>query len=896
MLRTSRQNVSFAISTEAMDKRPILNRITLGLLHPNQSVSKTSTCRLIGFGLAFIVLVMLFLPLITRAEEKPPEAVKSLASPEQMENYLDSALESHQDELRYLKGQLEELENLQDAFLNEIDTYDSQNTAHAHLLLMPQLRIENAEKALKENKLAYRTLTERVETLQKRYDAISILFVKAADRIEQAQKQIVSIRQSHRPDDQKQELESSTQNLTLVLKEKKQLGDRYLEIYDKLMKQIKSTLDENKALNVKLEDQLLNQKKISLFSRSNTYSQLSVNALPEEVSIFLGRFSSLFNPELWQAQWIRVKNDGFGRWVFFVFFLASIITLHGRFSFILQQAVSEHKKPDCFYRGLGLFLLQRSLPYFGMAILFLIYTFLELSLLGIGLGRVMFRIFLILMITRWGLDYLNQEFPGQPSVLRSFLTMHLKRFFRILSAIVIFTILLIWVNGRDNLLTLIAMDFSMVFFLLWTAFLWRQIKPIVAQERREGQTVPGPKWMALLWGWSYLVTGGALLISVAGYSVLAGFWIMAWTKTVAIIFWGWVSQNIILELYREHNVIISAADSENPLTSAEEFHWSLIKIARLIWFIILASGILWAWDSEGFLFHQLGQFFNLTASIGTLKFSVKGVVMGVSIIFVTYLAVHVGRSLLRQKILDKQSLEPGLKDSILAITSYLLWGLGLVLALGTIGVDATSLAMVFGAISIGIGFGLQNIFNNFISGLILLFERPIQVGDYVEVNGLWAQVKKINVRATVVQTFDNASVIIPNSEFISLQVTNWSFKDKRMRRSLEVGVAYGSDIELVQKTLLEIAQKSRNVLNIPKPDVLFEEHGDSALIFNLRIWVHVDIGRTVASEVRFEIDRRFRELAIEIPFPQQDVYIRTKSKEAATSGSADESDHVPPVE
>ena len=187
--------------------------------------------------------------------------------------------------------------------------------------------------------------------------------------------------------------------------------------------------------------------------------------------------------------------------------------------------------------------------------------------------------------------------------------------------------------------------------------------------------------------------------------------------------------------------------------------------------------------------------------------------------------------------------------------------------------------MAFGALGIGLGFGLQNIFSNFISGIILLFERPIQVGDDVEVNGIWATVKKINVRSTVVQTYDNASLIIPNSEFVSSQVTNWSFKDKRMRRNLEVGVAYGSDVDQVEKTLLEIALETSGVLKYPRPDVIFVDHADSALIFRLRIWVDVDDYWTVASRIRFDIDRRFRELAIEIAFPQRDLHIRTLPKQ-----------------
>ncbi len=162
-----------------------------------------------------------------------------------------------------------------------------------------------------------------------------------------------------------------------------------------------------------------------------------------------------------------------------------------------------------------------------------------------------------------------------------------------------------------------------------------------------------------------------------------------------------------------------------------------------------------------------------------------------------------------------------------------------------------------------------------ISGLILLFERPVQVGDILEIDGLRAKVKKINVRATVVQTFDNASVIIPNSELVSRQVTNWSFKDRRMRREIQVGVAYGSDIDLVQKTLMEIARETLDVLKFPKPDVIFLDHAESALVFMLRVWVHVDHYWTVPSQIRSELDRRFKRLGIEIAFPQRDLHIRT---------------------
>jgi small-conductance mechanosensitive channel len=239
----------------------------------------------------------------------------------------------------------------------------------------------------------------------------------------------------------------------------------------------------------------------------------------------------------------------------------------------------------------------------------------------------------------------------------------------------------------------------------------------------------------------------------------------------------------------------------------------------------------------------------------------------------THVATRLWKHLLLTKILVDSGFEQSVQNSISMITVYTMWLFGLLLALHVFGLGTTSLTVAFGALGIGLGFGLQNIFNNFISGIILLFERPIQVGDDIEINGTWANVRKINVRSTIVQTYDNASLIIPNSDFISAQVTNWTLKDKRIRIKINVGVAYGSDIHLVRESLLEIARSNANVLTIPQPDVVFADFGASSLDFVLRVWTNVDQMIRVGTEIRFEIDRMFREREISIAFPQLDVHL-----------------------
>jgi potassium efflux system protein len=853
--------------------------------------ARTAPWRLVH--VALIALIVLSSPQVTGAE-KESKGVDALASPEQMAKSLDSALDSQRAELADLKMLQQQLETLQDAVQTEIKAYDSQDAAHDQLLLMSKLRIEDLENAIKDNRLASRALAERVDSFHKRLDSASILFQKTTDRIEMAQNQIADIRQSPLSDAQKQQLDSATQELLQVLREKKQLGERYLKTYGDLLDRIKSALEAKKAIGEKMTTQLKSLKKASLFERVDPFRDLSGKALRDELKFFWSRVTAFFSSATWKALWERIKMGGIGPWSVFLAALVVLIALPVRYRVILKRIEEKCEGPQWYFRRLGLFLLRRSLPLLGMTLLFGFYSSAQFSLLDIDLGRFLFYIFLLLLITRWGLDYLKHGLRGSPTDLRSFVSRHLKRFLRIFRAAGSVALLLLWIEGRDSLLALMTRAIVSAGFLTWAVFFWRQMTPVVREGVRDGRAAPDPKGISLVKGWMYLLFGGTLLLDLVGYSTLAGYWFRAWTESMALLFWGWISLNAVQEWHQGYRARLAAVDAENPPTSTLHWHWSLIQLTRVVWLFGLTAGLIWVWDPSGFIWSRLRYFFDFKMTIGRLNLSLKGVVLAVAILFITQLAVRVGRELLKEKILDKQSLERGLQDSILTITSYLGWGLGLILALGTLGVNATSLAVIFGALSIGIGFGLQNIFNNFISGLILLFERPIQVGDYVEVGGLWAEVKKINVRATVVQTFDNASVIIPNSEFISQQVTNWSFKDKRMRRNLNIGVAYGSDIDLVQKTLMEIALKTSGVLKYPRPDVLFIDHGDSALIFRLRIWVHVDDYYTVPSQIRCDIDRRFRELAIEIAFPQRDLHIRTFPGQTAPIASPADSTSVQP--
>ncbi|NCD25396.1 MAG: mechanosensitive ion channel [Deltaproteobacteria bacterium] len=234
------------------------------------------------------------------------------------------------------------------------------------------------------------------------------------------------------------------------------------------------------------------------------------------------------------------------------------------------------------------------------------------------------------------------------------------------------------------------------------------------------------------------------------------------------------------------------------------------------------------------------------------------------------------KAIMENEQLRWKNIDHGAAASLQRIGIYCMWLLFILVSLNLLGISLTNFAVIAGGLSVGIGFGMQTMISNFISGLILLFDRSIQAGDVIEINGLWAQVESVNIRNTVVRTYENAKIFVPNSDLIANQVTNWTYRnDVRIRRDIAVGVAYGSDVQLVKKLLVEAAEEHPAVLSAPAPWVIFNNFGASSLDFILRLWVrHVDFSASAPSEIREAIDAKFREAGVEIPFNQMDVHLR----------------------
>jgi potassium-dependent mechanosensitive channel len=267
-----------------------------------------------------------------------------------------------------------------------------------------------------------------------------------------------------------------------------------------------------------------------------------------------------------------------------------------------------------------------------------------------------------------------------------------------------------------------------------------------------------------------------------------------------------------------------------------------------------------------------------------LHITVGRILFAALLVYLAVLASWLARTLVSTELSAGWQFERGVAESINALVHYSVITLGILLGLSALGLQLQNFAIVAGALGVGIGFGLQNVVNNFVSGLILLFERPVRVGDTVEIAGEWGTIKKIGLRSTVVITFTQSELIVPNGDLVSEKVTNWSLSNPVTRMAIPVGVAYGSDVERVLQILRETGGAHPAVVDDPPPMALFTAFGDNSLDFELRIWVKEIPARLIArSAVLAEIDRRFREEGIEIPFPQRDLHVRSIDAEVVRS-------------
>lgn len=264
-------------------------------------------------------------------------------------------------------------------------------------------------------------------------------------------------------------------------------------------------------------------------------------------------------------------------------------------------------------------------------------------------------------------------------------------------------------------------------------------------------------------------------------------------------------------------------------------------------------------------------------TLGDTQFTLTTVFLLVLVVLASMIFARFVRWLLRTRVLSRSMMDAGAQDAFSRLVGYVALLLGLLIGLSAVGIDLTSLTVLIGALGVGIGFGLQDIINNFVSGLVILFERPIQVGHRVEVGETAGRVARIGARSTTIVTNDNIALIIPNSEFISSRVVNWSLGgDQRVRFRVPFGVSYDSDPRQIERIALEVAAANKDVLQDFPPDVLFVGFGESSLDFELRVSTVTEFSRpgVIKSAIYYALWDALKANGIEIPFPQRDLHVK----------------------
>ncbi|MFU8822081.1 MAG: mechanosensitive ion channel domain-containing protein [Gammaproteobacteria bacterium] len=411
-----------------------------------------------------------------------------------------------------------------------------------------------------------------------------------------------------------------------------------------------------------------------------------------------------------------------------------------------------------------------------------------------------------------------------------------------------------------------------------------------------GATLEAGRWWSaarLAARLSIVLLAASLLANIAGLVSLAGVLTNAVISSAfaAIVLFGGVvvTRALVIALFQTR--LMQRINIVRWHGAAVD-HWTVRVLSLLALFgWVMATARLFRIDDV--LGRALSAILFSSATIGTVRISLGDILAFVLAIWLGLLVSRMLRFVLSVDIYPRVTLPRGVPATVSMLITYLVLGIAVVFAVAAAGIQLDRFAIIVGALSVGIGFGLQNVVNNFVSGLILAFERPVQSGDTVEFGAMFGKVSRIGVRSSTVRTFDGAEVIVPNANLIANEVTNWTLSDQRRRMEILVGVAYGTNPHKVLDLLLDVARRNDRLLTEPAPSALFLGFGDSSLDFSLRAWSDdFDNYLGIKSELTLAIHDALYAAGFEIPFPQRDLHLRSVDPRAVARIGAVQS---PPV-
>ena len=839
---------------------------------PKNNVIKTRTG-------SFLYLWVLILPILVFSGDVQAQKNENISSEpktafaEQIDS-IEKTIAAERENTENLKSHLFESRQSKQTLAMELNANKLHISTYNNILLLQNTSVGDLEKALAANRILFDAVDDRIKGLRKKLESVSQLKIQSNEQYRLNEKQLSDLDTEALKNPEARKLFEKLQALLKMLSTKKGMLSSIGEIYTDQI----TLLEKNHAalmeLSLRFDEKIKEKRKEALFQRKGNLLILSSwNQISDELDRLRQQAVLLGSKSFWTNELGAIWRVGGFLMSTFILLFVCFIYLIFRFQKFCINCSDRPFLTENPVRTFAFELFLHSLPLFGTTLFLYIYAHLQQIYSSVFIVRVIVDVLWLLLITRWYLDFLKKWQRTETLSPDARIIQRLKTITRYVRFFVIIHLVIGGViEGAGILLLAVRIVFEIV-LLVWLFRFLKYYRILVARSDIQiPQSISLIKSVVAAMG--YIIGGGALLLDLTGFGQLSIYWLSSWGQCAVVFLWGSIFFFILKEWYRTSQKPGEVVTEGDKITG-NPFRLMLIWMCWLAWFAGGIIAVIIAWGGRQTVIFGFFNAANYPFTVGNMRFSLLGFIYASLILLFTHAAVSIWKRIFQAKVLARSGLEVGLQESMTTIAVYVFWVLGILFALHAFGLNTTSLAVAFGALGIGLGFGLQNIFNNFISGIILLFERPIQVGDAIQINDVWAYVQKINVRSTIVQTWDNASLIIPNSEFISTQVTNWSFKDMRLRRNINVGVTYGSNVELVRQTLLEVADKMPKVMKHPKPDVLFTDFGDNALMFRLRVWTVVDHMVAVETNIRFEIDRLFRERGITIAFPQRDIHIKT---------------------
>jgi len=777
---------------------------------------------------------------------------------------IDQAIKTAETDHARLKQALEaekqsyrEMEEQNKIHMNGMESF-------RNLLIVPDINISVLRKSVEDISVSLSMVKSNIEKLTDRASSTTKIIATTREKTAFVTERIQALKEA---EDKQNSYIANLKSYETILKKQEKVLSSLDEIIAKQLTMNRSLESSFQELSDAFKKQINDQKGKVLFQREQVpVKTFSVKAWTNEFLTIAAFFKEVVSGRLFVAKWTVFKKQITPAALLMVLSLAIL-------SILCLKTVTVARQKQWYQAiiakrtGYPLVILEHSIVPALLLLAAKVLLGTEFHIIFPDLLNFTLFFLMVFLVTRIASDAL-QLIVNESKLFFFTALYYWRKLFcnglRIYAGIFLFVY---WFISPQSVLLCPLRILSEILLTAGVFLFWNRYEGL-----KQKALTPGEKYIN--WATKALVLAG-LFLELAGYTHFTSWWYTSLGLSMVVACLCGILYYAIADIDKKF-IDRFEPESKKSFGISYPLYWML---SNAIYFLITAFalvGIAFSWGTGEAFLRGSALVFTKQIPIGNASLSLSGIVAALVVIVLTYLLVWFWKKLMDEHILKESGLSTGARDSIITISVYLVWTGGILISLGVLGLNTTSMAFAFGALGIGLGFGLQNIFNNFISGLILLFERPIQVGDVVEVGGNWGEVKKINVRSTLVQTYTTASLIIPNSEFISAQVTNWSHSDQKVRRDLPVGVAYGSDTELVQQLLLKAADNVKEVRNTPyRPAVQFINFGDSSLDFRLRFWSVLDDFVAGESRLRFEIDRLFRENNIQIPFPQRDIHHKT---------------------